>query len=92
MFGKMSTGMRSAASVPPMKISRPITTNVEGRLKASLTIASIWVGSHVNGELDAQPIGSQARLAQPNINANSSKLAVLGAARHRPVAFIICSG
>src|ERR1700737_2097253 len=38
IFGKMSVGVRSAASVPRIKIRIATTTNVYGRLKASLTI------------------------------------------------------
>src|ERR1700736_5241283 len=38
IFGKMSVGVRSAASVPRIKIRIAITTNVYGRLKASFTI------------------------------------------------------
>jgi hypothetical protein len=42
MLGKMSTGKRSAASVPMSRMSKPATMNVYGRLSAIRTIASTW--------------------------------------------------
>src|SRR5580692_3936621 len=41
MPGKISTGMRSAASVPMRRMSRAATTNVYGRLSAMRTMASM---------------------------------------------------
>lgn len=41
MLGKMSTGIRSAASAPRTKINRATTTKVYGRLSAILTMASM---------------------------------------------------
>jgi len=41
MFGKISTGMRNAASVPISRMSNAATMNVYGRLSAIRTIASI---------------------------------------------------
>jgi len=41
MLGKMSTGIRRAASVPNNRMSNAATMNVYGRLRAILTIASI---------------------------------------------------
>src|ERR1700676_654123 len=41
MFGKMSVGVRKIASVPRIKIRIASTTNVYGRLSATLTIHMI---------------------------------------------------
>src|ERR1700722_70079 len=41
MLGKMSTGIRSAASVPRINIKNAATTKVYGRLSAILTMASM---------------------------------------------------
>src|SRR6202011_5126665 len=41
MLGKISTGLRSAASEPRREMSRAATINVYGRLSATRTIASI---------------------------------------------------
>src|ERR1700677_5084912 len=41
MLGKISTGMRSAASVPRINIKNAATTNVYGRASAILTMASM---------------------------------------------------
>src|SRR5258708_7838929 len=43
MLGKMSTGMRNAASAPNRKMSSTATMNVYGRLSAIRTIPSMWV-------------------------------------------------
>src|SRR6201990_618276 len=41
MFGKMSVGVRSADTVPKIRVSTAMTTNVYGRRKASRTIPII---------------------------------------------------
>src|SRR5258708_30696148 len=43
MLGKMSTGMRNAASAPNRKMSSAATMNVYGRLSAIRTMPSMWV-------------------------------------------------
>src|SRR5271156_908826 len=65
MLGNMSTGMRTADSVPMMRMSKATTINVYGRLSAIRTIASMRAPrsgfDRYTGSLDHLTLRVQAR-------------------------------